>query len=320
MAKPILVTGATGLQGSALIDNLLLLDPDSTRFTILALTRDPSTPKAARLLAKAPPGRISLIQGNLDDVPSVFAAAKSALRPHNNHIWGVYSVQVSLGRGVTSAGEIAQGKALIDGAIANGVDVFVYTSGERGGDEVSWDTETPVPHFASKYHIERHLKEVTAEGKPGTAMAWTVFRPVAFMENITVRFPAKMFVAALKNYLGRSGQTLQWIAVADIGVFSAQAFVEPEKWKGRAVGLAGDDLTVEQLHEAFVRATGAPAPSTWSIFGTYWTQSDKEMRLMMEWFAVNRYGVDIAELKKEHPGLLTMEEWVAQKSPFAVTK
>ena len=55
-----------------------------------------------------------------------------------------------------------------------------------------------------------------------------------------------------------------------------------------------------------VRATGAAAPSTWFIFGTYWTQSDKEMRAMMEWFAVNRYGVDIAVLKQEHPGLLNL--------------
>lgn len=317
MAKTILVTGATGKQGGAVIDALLSADPDGSTFTILALTRNASSPSATRLLSKAPHGNLKLVQGNLDDVPAVFEAAKGAI-PDGEAIWGVYSVQVSLGPRVSTEGETAQGTALIDAAVAHGVQHFVYSSVERGGDEASWETATPVPHFQSKYRVEQHLKAATAEGEPGAGMGWTILRPVAFMDNLGTGFATKVFVAALKNYLGERDKSLQWVAVADIGVFAAKAFAQPEKWDRRAVGLAGDELTMEQLNEAFLEATGSPVPSTFWFFGSALTGLVKEMGTMLEWFASSGgYGVKIAQLKKEHPGLLTMKEWLVKKSPFA---
>jgi uncharacterized protein YbjT (DUF2867 family) len=137
------------------------------------------------------------------------------------------------------------------------------------------------------------------------------------MDNLGTGFGTKVFVAALRNYLGERDKALQWVAVADIGVFAAKAFAEPEKWDRRAVGLAGDELTMEQLNEVFLKATGNPVPSTFWVFGSALTGLVKEMGAMLEWFATDGYGVDIAELRKEHPGLLTMEEWLREKSPFA---
>jgi uncharacterized protein YbjT (DUF2867 family) len=317
MTKTILVTGATGHQGRAVIDALLSAD-SSEGFTILALTRNASSPSANALLAKAPRSNLRLVQGNLDDVPAVFAAAKAALPggDGSKQIWGVFSVQVSLGPGVTTEGEVAQGCALIDAAIENGVQHFVYSSVDRGGDKASWENATDVPHFRSKYRIEQHLKEVTAEGKAGAGMAWTVLRPVVFMDNLEPGFTTKVFVAALRNYLGEREKTLQWVAVADIGVFAAKVFAEPEKWDRKAVGLAGDELTMEQLNRAFEKALGEPVPATYGFFGSALTGLMREMGAMLEWFASQGYGVNIEELRKEYPGLLTMEEWLAKKSRF----
>jgi uncharacterized protein YbjT (DUF2867 family) len=117
-----------------------------------------------------------LIEGDLDDVPSLFRQAQTwAGAP----IWGVYSVQVSTGKDVTSEREIRQGKALIDEAIKTGVRHFVYSSVERGGDEASWNNPTPIPHFRTKHDIEHHLRDVTVPGKAGEHMGWTILRPVA---------------------------------------------------------------------------------------------------------------------------------------------
>jgi uncharacterized protein YbjT (DUF2867 family) len=175
MAKAILVTGATGKQGGAVVDALLDVDSDGSQFTILALTRDPSSASAAKLLSKAPHGNLKLVPGNLDDVPAVFAAAKASIPGDDKKIWGVFSVQVSFGPGATSEREVAQGCALIDAAVEHSVQHFVYSSVERGGDEPSWDNPTTVPHFQTKYRIEQHLKEVTGEGKPGAARAGRFF-------------------------------------------------------------------------------------------------------------------------------------------------
>ncbi len=97
---------------------------------------------------------------------------------------GVYSVQLPFGGGQTTATEQKQGSQLVDAALAHGsVKQFVYTSADRGGPRSSSDP-TNVPHFISKYHIEKHL----INKAQGTNMGYTFFRPVAFMENLTKDF------------------------------------------------------------------------------------------------------------------------------------
>jgi hypothetical protein len=76
-----------------------------------------------------------------------------------------------------AATEEAQGRALVDEAVANGVEWFVYSSVDRGGDEKSWDNPTPIPHFISKHNIELYLRE-----KAGDKMMWSILRPTAFMD------------------------------------------------------------------------------------------------------------------------------------------
>jgi uncharacterized protein YbjT (DUF2867 family) len=170
MSKVILVTGATGKQGGAVVEALL----KSKQFTILAVTRSVESPSAQKLASKE---NVKLVGGNLDNVPAIFAAAKSV---SEEPIWGVYSVQISEGKGVTTNGEISQGKALIDESLKQGVKHFVYSSVDRGGDEKSWETETPIPHFQTKHQIEWHLRS-RAEAE-NSEMGWTILRPVAFMD------------------------------------------------------------------------------------------------------------------------------------------
>ena len=65
---------------------------------------------------------------------------------------------------------MAQGIVLIDAAVAAEVNHFVYTS------VASADEKTGIPHFDSKYEVEKHL------GASG--LTWTVIAPVYFMENL----------------------------------------------------------------------------------------------------------------------------------------
>lgn len=162
-SKYILVTNATGNQGSAVIDALA----KNPGFTLLAQTRNTTSAGAQKIAAKG--ANIKLIEGSLEDVPALFKTAQDAAG--GNSIWGVYSVQISVGKGVTHEGEIKQGRAMVDEAVKAGVKHFVYSSVERGGDEKSWSNETPVEHFQSKYEIEQHLKKNAGE------MGWTVLRP-----------------------------------------------------------------------------------------------------------------------------------------------
>jgi uncharacterized protein YbjT (DUF2867 family) len=86
--RTILVTGATGKQGGAVIDTLLA--SGATDITILALTRDAKSPAAAKLEEKG----IKVVQGDFNDVPTIFANVKRVLG--EQPLSGVYSVQVGL--------------------------------------------------------------------------------------------------------------------------------------------------------------------------------------------------------------------------------
>ncbi|KAF1976332.1 NAD(P)-binding protein [Bimuria novae-zelandiae CBS 107.79] len=312
-AKPILITGATGKQGGAVLEQLAS-HPSSSQFVLCAVTRNTSSASAQKITQRFP--EVLLVQGDLNDVPDLFKSAQNTLKSAGkpSDIWGVYSVQISLGPGVTFEGEIAQGNALIDESVAHGVKHFVYSSVDRGGNVKSFENETPIPHFQSKFRIEKHLLEKA--GSKGEKMGWTILRPVAFMDNLEPGFKTKVFLAALRATL--RGKPLQWVATEDIGIFGAKAFRDPEAWNARAEALAGDELTLDEMSGCFERVTGAPVPATYGFFGSALMYAVKEVNIMITWFANDGYGANIAQLKQEEPQLCGFERWLRERSGWKI--
>jgi len=306
MSKAILVTGATGKQGGATID-ALLSGPSPSDFTILALTRSPDSTSARKLSTRS--SNIKLVPGDLNDVPAVFATAKS-LHPN---IHGVFSVQVPPISffGPHSTQEQDQGKALIDAALAHGVKHFVYASVDRHGND-SINNPTNVPHFASKHEIEQHLIERTK----GTDMSYTILRCVAFMENFTPDSFGKGFASMFK--VGIAGTTaLQLVSTVDVGHFAAEAFRKPSAYRNRAMSLAGDQLTYGQMNQVFREKTGADAPRSWDVTGKGMLWAIKELGTMFKFFEAQGFDADVAACRAEHPGMLTLGQWIEMKSAYA---
>jgi uncharacterized protein YbjT (DUF2867 family) len=214
-----------------------------------------------------------------------------------------------MGQGQTVEKEERQGKALVDEALAQKVQHFVYTSVDRGGD-ASIDNATNIPHFISKHRIEQHLFERTRAAD----MSWTVLRPVFFFDNITPDFMGRFVVTAWDAYL--QGKPLQCIAVSDIGYFAAQAFLNPAEYRNRCLSLAGDVLTYEHMQETMKRKTGREAPTTFRLLCYVAMWMVKEMRVMFEWFYAHGYRADIAKLREMHPGLKDFEKWLEEDSKF----
>jgi uncharacterized protein YbjT (DUF2867 family) len=84
MPRAILVTGATGKQGGALVNALLSAD-----FEILTVTRNGKSDAAQKLAKRS--SKIRLVQGDMNDPTGLFEAAKKLA---SGPIWGVFSVQV----------------------------------------------------------------------------------------------------------------------------------------------------------------------------------------------------------------------------------
>lgn len=307
--KVVLVTGATGKQGGSVLSQLAN-HPTASQFTLLAVTRNADSPSAKSIVDRHP--EVLLVQGDLNDVPGLFASAKAKLKDSGKleQIWGVYSVQISMGPGVTTEFEVKQGSDLIDESIKEGVAHFVYSSVDRGGNEHSFNNPTPIPHFQTKQEIEQYL--LNKAGKNGENMGWTILRPVAFMDNLEPGMKSKVFLTALRDTL--KGKSSQWVSVEDIGMFGARAFREPKEWNARAEGLAGSELSMDEMSECFERAIGQPVPYAFSFMGSALMWAVAEVNVMIHWFADEGYGVDIARLKREEPKLCDFERWLKERS------
>lgn len=269
--KLVLVTGATGQQGGATAHQLL-----TRGWPVRALTRDQNSP-AAQALAEA---GAEIVQGDLDDRASLDRALDGA--------YGVFSVQTpALGVDV----EERQGKALADAAQAARTQHVVYSS--VGGAE----RDTAIPHFESKWQIEKHLRSI---GVPTS-----VIRPVYFMDNLNWQRP-QILDGTLTSMGLDPDKPLQMIAAADIGVFAALAFENPQEYLGQAMEIAGDELTEAQIAAAFAKAIGRSV----DLVPPVGPPASADMARMIEWFNESGYEADIPALRRRHPGLMTFEIWL----------
>ena len=300
MSKTLLITGATGKQGGAVI-NALIASPSTPPFTILALTRNPASAAAKALVAKSP--TIKLVTGDLDYPAAIFTAAGTSL-------WGVFSVQVFRPGKAGAEREERQSKALVDAAIENGVKHFVYTSVDRHGARSDSDP-TNVPQFATKHRSEKYLQEKSV----GTNMGWTILRPVAFMENLNPGFVGKVS-ATLWKFAIPPTTPVQFVATADIGFFGAKAFLDSEEYNGRVLSLAGDELTFPQAEMVFKEKMGVELPRTFGIVAWALLKAVKELRLMFKWLADVGSAADIVELRRMYPDLMTFDDWLEKEGAF----
>jgi uncharacterized protein YbjT (DUF2867 family) len=276
-ARPILVTGATGKQGGAALRHLR-----QRGYPVRGLTRNPDSP-AARSLAG--PG-VEVVRGDFDDPASISRALEG--------VYGVFSVQdLSQGPGV----EIRWGKLLADLAQRAEVSHFVYTS------VGSADQNTGVPHFESKWQIELHLRNI--------GIPHTVLRPVFFMENFLGM--ADMLAQGVLALPLSPERTLQLIAVGDIGAFAALAFEHPGQWMGKAMDLAGDELSMEQIAASLGRAAGREVRYQQIPWEQFEHQAGAEMTIMARWFQDVGYHADIAALRSLYQRLTPFPRWVQEQ-------
>jgi SPX domain protein involved in polyphosphate accumulation len=126
--------------------------------------------------------------------------------------------------------------------------------------------------------------------------------------------PGRVFLAALKNNLGT--KKLQWIATSDIGHFAALAFSNPEEYNHKAIGLAGDELNVAEVSQAFKTALNYDQQAAFGFLGSILTTLVTEVGLMVRWFGSDGYAADIEKCRELHPGLKNFETWLKMESKF----
>lgn len=280
--KTVLVTGATGRQGGAVVRHML---PKGWR--LRALTRNPTAYAAKELTRQG----VEVVQGDLDDPASLDRASRG--------VYGIYSVQDYWTIGARR--EVQQGKNLADVAKKAGVQHFVYSS--VGGAE----RNTGITHWETKWEIERHIRDLKLPA--------TIFRPVAFMEAYHV---LEVEVGILKGKLAdpiRGDKPYQTIATDDIGAFVALAFDRPKDFTGLELEIAGSELTNLEAAKVFSRVMGKPVKFRKLPMPVVRLFLDKEFYQMFRWFNDSGFKADIPELRRRYPEvhLHTLEEWLREE-------
>src|SRR6266853_5500739 len=130
----VVVTGATGNQGGAVVKNLL-----ERGHEVRAVTRSTESAKA-RELANA---GVTLVRASLEDTAALTKALEGAT--------SLFAMTTPF-EGGTQA-ETRQGISAADAAKAAGVHLVFTSVG-------SANRQTGVPHFDSKYEVERHIAKI----------------------------------------------------------------------------------------------------------------------------------------------------------------
>jgi uncharacterized protein YbjT (DUF2867 family) len=266
--ETILVGGATGRQGNAVVDELL-----GRGFEVRGLTRNQNSKRAQRVAAKG----IELVTGDYGDLDSLLAAMEGIDRVFFYHGF--------------SSNEVEEGRNVIAAAKASGVKHLVYSSGAAAEPGIGMQG-------ASMMQIELAL---IASGVP-----YTVFRPVAFMENFD---PMKGDI--IDNGFRDSrppDRMLYFIAIRDIGFFVGEAFQNPDEWIGKALNIASDKMTVQEYVAKLSGVVGRDIEFHQLPLDEYLALYPRPMRPLFRWYHEAGYSADVDTFRRRFPNLTTLEQ------------
>ena len=302
----IAVVGATGAQGGGLV-RAIAHDPASG-FVVRAITRDVHSEKAAALARLG----VEVVPADLDDRESVTRAFAGS--------HGVFCL-TNFWEHMLPEREYAQAKAQAEAAKAAGVQHVVWSTLE---DSRRWvplsDNRMPtlmgkykVPHFDAKGEADQEFRRL---GVPVTFLLTSFY-----WENMIFfgMGPKKSSDGVLQVTFPMGDKKLPGIAVEDIGKCVLGIFKKGREYVGKAIGVAGEHLTGQEMATALSRALGQTVqyhevtPEQYRGFGFQGAEDLGNMfqfkRDFNDVFCGSR---NVAVAKSLHPELQTFDAWLAK--------
>jgi uncharacterized protein YbjT (DUF2867 family) len=259
------VTGATGNQGGAVVKGLL-----DRGHEVRAVTRTTDAAKA-RELANA---GVTLVRASLEDTGALTNALEGAT--------SLFAMTTPFGGGTQA--ERRQGISAANAAKAAGVHLVFTSVG-------SANRQTGVPHFESKYEVEKHIADIGVRA--------TVLAPVYFMENLL--FGREQLAKGIYTAPLPPTRRLAQVAVADIGAVAVRLLEDPARFAGKRFDLAGDELTGNDVIAVLARVTRRPFTYFQVPLDVFRQRMGEDQAKMAEWFDRVGFTADRAALRREFP-------------------
>jgi len=290
----IVVCGATGQQGRAVIDALLARNQGPIR----GLTRNLSGPTAQALRSRGV-DMVSADLGNAESLNAAFSGAKAVFA-----VTQPWSADYSK---ASPKAEVAQGMAILKAAKQNGIEHLVFSTALHDGSL----RKTGVPHVDSKVEIEMALAE--------SNIPWTVLGPGTFIDNIGTKF-LPVGHKSIRGFVSREA-ALPYIAVRDIGLAAAKAFAERSAFLKKRENLVAGMWDGGDICGALTKVYGRPyswkAPPR--ILMRLFAPEFYKMRIAFETLGrrpfPSAYTEAVESTRKLLPNFWSVEDYVREKRP-----
>jgi len=271
----VVVTGATGKQGGAVVRNLL-----DRGHAVRAVTRDTSSANAGELSKLG----VTLVRASFEDTAALTKALEGAT--------SLFAMTTPFQVGTEA--ETRQGVSVADAAKAAGVHLVFNSAG-------SANQRTGVPHFDSKALVEEHISKIGVRA--------TVLAPVYFMENLY--FDKEQLAKGVYASPLPPTRRLAQVAVADIGAVAVRLLENPDRFAGKRFDLGGDELTGNEVIAILARVTGRPFTYFQVPLDVIRQRMGEDGAKMYEWFERVGYTFDRAALRREFPDVTfhDFESW-----------
>jgi uncharacterized protein YbjT (DUF2867 family) len=272
----VVVTGATGQQGGAVVKSLL-----DRGHEVRAVTRSTDSAKARELASAG----VRLVRASLEDTAALTKALEGAT--------SLFAMTTPLEGGTQV--ETRQGISAADAAKGAGVHLVFTSVG-------SANRRTGVPHFDSKYKVEEHIAKV--------GVLATVLAPVYFMENLY--FGKEQLAKGVYAAPLPPTRQLAQVALADIGAVAVRLLEDPGRFAGKRFDLASDELTGNDVLAVLSRVTGRPVSYFQVLPDVIRRGMGEDGAKMYEWLDRVGWTVDRPALRREFPDVAfhDFESWV----------
>ena len=306
--KIITVFGATGAQGGGLVRSIL--NDKSGEFAARAVTRDINSDKAKALAALG----AEVVSGDVDDAASVDKALEGAYGAYFvTFFWNHFSPEI----------EIAQAQTFANSAKKAGLQHAIWSTLEDVREFVPLHHDSiptlrekyKVPHFDAKGEADKFFIEA---GVPTTFLY-----PSFYWENF-IYFgagPKKAADGKLHLTLPIGDAKMGGIASEDIGKCAYGIFKKGKELIGKKVGVAGAQLSGEEMAAELSKAIGQPIlfnkiPA--SVYRSFGFPGADDLGNMFQFYDDFEEHVnslrDVDASKKLNPELQSFTQWLKENA------
>ncbi|MEJ8802712.1 NmrA/HSCARG family protein [Pontibacter sp. H249] len=311
--KIITIFGATGAQGGG-VAHAILKDP-SSEFSVRAVTRNPESDKAKELVKLG----AEVVAADIDDKESMKRVLEGAYGAYFvTFFWAHFSPEK----------EYAEAKSMAEAAKEAGLKHVIWSTLEDTRQWVPLDDDRmptlqekyKVPHFDAKGEADKLFKDL---GVP------TTFLRASFYWDNFIHFgmgPKKGPDGKLYITLPMDDKKMAGIASEDIGKCAYGIFRRGEEMIGKTVGVAGEQLSGQEMADKFSKALGKEihynnvSPETYRGFGFPGADDLGNMfQFYRDFDEVCNSVRDVSRSRELNPELKSFDAWLqenAEKIPL----